>query len=102
MSPLPRVRILAAALTLALTVGLMPTSAMASDNKTCTVPLLGPICAPATVVLDGKLLQQNKLGVQLGNPTLRKSLTDLLTQANAALTAGPWSVMDKNRIPPSG
>ena len=58
--------------------------------------------APATVVLDGTQLEINRLGLLLGNPTLKTSLADLVTQANSELTAGPWAVTDKTRVPPSG
>jgi hypothetical protein len=97
MFSLARASVVAILLAAALT----PTAAAASDKK-CTLPVIGAICAPATVILDGKLLQQNKLGVQLGDRTLRTSLTALLAQANKALTAGPWAVTDKDRVPPSG
>ncbi|WP_163508474.1 alginate lyase family protein [Fodinicola acaciae] len=53
------------------------------------------LCAPKTVVLDGSQLQRNRHDVHL-------SLKNLLAQADKQLTAGPWSVTDKNRVPPSG
>lgn len=58
--------------------------------------------APATVVLDGKQLLRNKIELLLGNRTLRASLGDLLTQAKADLTAGPWTVTSNTLLPPSG
>jgi hypothetical protein len=58
--------------------------------------------APNTVVLDGRQLQRNQLGLFLGNKTLKTSLADLITQANTELTAGPWSVTQKTALPPSG
>lgn len=58
--------------------------------------------APATVVLDGTQLEINRIGLLLGNPTLKTSLADLITQANSELTAGPWAVTDKTQLPPSG
>src|SRR5258708_1478402 len=58
--------------------------------------------APNTVVLDGKQLQRNQLGLLLGNKTLKTSLANLIAQANTELTAGPWSVTQKTALPPSG
>jgi hypothetical protein len=57
---------------------------------------------PATVVLDGRQLVGNQIGLLAGNRTLRTALADLRKQADAALTAGPWSVTDKTQLPPSG
>jgi hypothetical protein len=57
---------------------------------------------PATVVLDGRQLVRNQMGLLTGDRTLKTSLTDLLAQADAALTAGPWSVTGKTQLPPSG
>lgn len=58
--------------------------------------------APATVVLDGSQLVKNQFGLIVGNKTLRTSLANLITQANSELTAGPWSVVNKTQVPPSG
>ncbi|MBV9710209.1 MAG: alginate lyase family protein [Ktedonobacteraceae bacterium] len=57
---------------------------------------------PATVVLNGSQLAQIKQQLQAGNPTLQAELKQELAVANADLTAGPWSVMDKTTVPPSG
>ena len=57
---------------------------------------------PHTVVLDGKQLLRTKIAVLTGDPTARRALGNLLTQAQADLTAGPWSVTDKTLLPPSG
>lgn len=68
----------------------------------CSIPFLGPICAPDTVVLDGHQLQRAKLAVLTGDRTTRAALKDLLDTANTALTAGPWTVTAKSQLPPSG
>jgi len=60
------------------------------------------VCVPDTVVLDGLHLAGNKIGLLAGDRTLRTSLSNLLKQADAALVQGPWTVMSKDRIPPSG
>lgn len=62
----------------------------------------GFLAPPNTVVLNGSQLELNRVGLLLGNPTLRTSFHDLITQADAALTTGPWSVMSKAMAPPSG
>jgi hypothetical protein len=77
-------------------------TAGASQNISCTLPGIGPICAPHTVVLNGNDLVRTKVAGLAGDPTVRTSLNNLLTQAKADLTAGPWSVMDKTQLPPSG
>lgn len=56
---------------------------------------------PATVVLDGRQMVANQMGLIAGNKTLRTALTDLLTQAKPELTAGPWTVTAKTQLPPS-
>jgi hypothetical protein len=61
-----------------------------------------PTTAPATIVLDGGRLLQNSQKLAAGDPTLRAELARLSASANADLTAGPWSVMDKTQVPPSG
>jgi len=63
MFSLARVSVVAILLAATLT----PTAAAASDRR-CTLPVVGAICAPATVILDGRLLQQNRLGVPTRRP----------------------------------
>ncbi len=62
----------------------------------------GPVVAPHTVVHDGEKLAQIKQQLAGGNAQISAVLPKLLALANAALTAGPWSVMDKTTTPPSG
>jgi hypothetical protein len=61
-----------------------------------------PAGAPATVILDGSRLLQNKQAIAAGNATLKGELAGLVGAANGDLRAGPWSVMDKSQTPPSG
>ena len=61
-----------------------------------------PWTVPHTVVLDGKQLLHTKLAVLAGAPAPRAALHDLLTAADADLTAGPWTVTAKTQLPPSG
>jgi hypothetical protein len=60
------------------------------------------ICIPQTVVLDGAQLAVTRLLVRAGVPALDKPLGELTTQADSYLNQGPWSVVDKPQIPPSG
>jgi Alginate lyase len=84
-----------AALTASATVGL------AAPATATTVPHLS-LAPPATVVLDGQQLVRNKIALLLGDRTVRASLTDLLAQANAEKTQGPWTVTSNTLLPPSG
>ncbi|UKD58351.1 alginate lyase family protein [Amycolatopsis sp. FU40] len=86
---------------LATVAGLLATTAGAATAapapRSCSF-----VCVPDPVVLDGLRLAGNKIGLMAGNPTLRTSLSNLLKQADDALTKGPWTVVDKERVPPSG
>jgi hypothetical protein len=86
-------------------IGLTATTLIATPAQAtnlCSVPILGPICAPNTAVLDGRQLQTTKFSILLGDRSARTSLKSLLTSADKALTAGPWSVTTKTQVPPSG
>jgi hypothetical protein len=74
--------------------------APASDAPPAVVS--GPATAPATVVLDGKKLAASKQQLAAGSSPLAGQLAALVALADEALTAGPWSVMDKTTTPPSG
>ncbi|MGW5694877.1 alginate lyase family protein, partial [Streptomyces asiaticus] len=60
----------------------------------------GPV--PRTVVLDGPRLSLTKLKLQLGDRDLRRTVRDLTTQADQWMKQGPWTVTDKDQVPPSG
>ena len=68
----------------------------------CAGPISHGACAPLTVELDGQRMLQTRNKLRAQDPILEPELATLLTQADAALTAGPWSVTDKALIPPSG
>jgi hypothetical protein len=74
----------------------------AAPRPGCAGPVIAGFCAPRTVELDGWRLLVTRERIRFGDPALRAPLTGLLAQANQALTAGPWSVMDKTQVPPSG
>lgn len=60
------------------------------------------ICIPHTVVLDGTRLAVTRALVRAGLPGTHAELADLTKEANQFLNVGPWSVMDKPELPPSG
>jgi len=57
---------------------------------------------PATFVMDGRTLADVKQRIADDDPALRKAASELRREAQDALHDGPWSVMDKQIIPPSG
>ncbi|MEV0068245.1 alginate lyase family protein [Amycolatopsis sp. NPDC050768] len=105
-----RFRLVRISLVFATVAGLLTTTAGAAGaapaqqppKSVCDLPIVSLACQPDTVVLDGARLTKNRVGLLLGGRTLRTSLTDLLKQADTALTKGPWTVVDKERVPPSG
>jgi hypothetical protein len=56
----------------------------------------------ALVSLRADELARARASLQKGDTTLRLALERLTVDAERALTAGPFSVMDKKRVPPSG
>ena len=56
---------------------------------------------PHTFLLDPEALATTKVRVQAGDPEIIPALAGLVTAANAALKAGPYSVTDKLQMPPS-
>jgi len=61
-----------------------------------------PASAPRVFVLDAKVLAANRARVAAGDKGLADAVVDLRKQADKALKAGPFSVMDKKDVPPSG
>lgn len=74
----------------------------ATTSHGCTVPVIGAICAPQTVVLDGNQLLRTKFAALVGEKTAKTALGNLLKQAKTDLATGPWSVITKKQVPPSG
>ena len=58
--------------------------------------------APATLLWRGENMARAKSRLRAGDAHLRDAYDALLRDADAALTAGPFTVMDKHRVPPSG
>ncbi len=57
---------------------------------------------PRTFLLDADALASVKQRLAAGDAALQAAYAKLLGEAEAALSAGPWSVMDKAHTPPSG
>jgi hypothetical protein len=90
------------AASLALIAGLLAPSAAAAAHTADPADAHRPSPIPATVVLDGSRLALTRNLVRAGVPSLQAPLAELRSKADAALTAGPWSVTDKPQLPPSG
>jgi len=56
----------------------------------------------STILMDGKILAQTKMRIEKNDPKLKSALDQLIAEADAALLEGPWSVTDKEKLPPSG
>lgn len=57
---------------------------------------------PQTILMDAETLAQTKMRIEKGDPELQPALDELLAKADAALLEGPYSVTDKEVVPPSG
>lgn len=58
--------------------------------------------APRTILLRGENLLETRRRLQAGDTRLRPAYSALIAQANAALSAGPFTVTSKATFPPSG
>jgi hypothetical protein len=73
----------------------------------CMVSLAAPIFAQQSrqtvpFLADLKLMDTNKRKISQGDEKMKHALTELLREADAALTHGPYSVINKKKTPPSG
>ncbi|MGP3982955.1 alginate lyase family protein [Streptomyces sp. KR80] len=57
---------------------------------------------PRTVVLEGKELLRARAKVRAGDKDAIRALDALTARADAWLDQGPWTVTDKEQVPPSG
>lgn len=96
--PRKRFAIAAAALAASLAIGAAgaPSAAAGSPHRGRPGP-----AAPHTVVLDGDRLQQIKRQLPHSKP-LKAELAVLTAAADAELSTGPWSVLDKAQTPSGG
>ena len=60
------------------------------------------VMAQETYLMDAAGLQRAKTRILAGDKKLAPALEKLVEEADKALQAGPFSVMDKKRVPPSG
>ncbi len=68
----------------------------------CNLALQIAAPRPRVYSLRADALSHVKQQIQRGDPGLRPAYTRLVSEADKALAAGPFSVMDKHRSPPSG
>ena len=64
--------------------------------------LAGASAAPRVFVLDGERLQATRQRVAAGDKALAPALEKVVSSARDAMQVGPFSVMDKEQVPPSG
>jgi len=55
-----------------------------------------------TILMDGAYLAKTKIRIEKNDPQLEDAYKQLIRDAEAALTQGPFSVTDKEKLPPSG
>ena len=67
-----------------------------------TLTAHGQDAVPQTILMDGKKLAETKMRIEKGDLELKPALDSLLEAADAALQQGPYSVTDKEVVPPSG
>lgn len=67
-----------------------------------TLTAHGQDAVSQTILMDGKKLAETKMRIEKGDPELKPALDSLLEAADAALQQGPYSVTDKEVVPPSG
>ncbi|MEZ5278087.1 MAG: alginate lyase family protein [Opitutaceae bacterium] len=67
-----------------------------------TVSGRDPAASPEVIVMDSEWLAAAKAALTEGNTELAPALDQLVEEADAALTAGPFTVMSKTLRPPSG
>ncbi len=66
-------------------------------DKAATAPKI-----PATILMDGRMLAASKQRILAGDAVIQPAFTNLLKEAEKAMKEGPFSVMNKTKLPPSG
>ena len=56
----------------------------------------------STILMDSEYLMKSKIRLKKDDPQLKVAFNHLLENAEAALKEGPFSVTDKEKLPPSG
>jgi hypothetical protein len=68
----------------------------------CASEAVVPLKAPSVYLLDGNKILDSRLRVMRGDPSVHPALEKLKHDADEAMTAGPFSVVNKSQTPPSG
>ena len=55
-----------------------------------------------TILIDLELLNETKIRIEKGDLSLKNSFEQLIEDADKVLNEGPYSVTDKEKLPPSG
>ena len=97
LSRVKRFAIIAALAAGALTARTPAQAAEASVGATAVTP-----AAPRVFLLDGPELAKTRQRLRAGDAELKPALADLVRLADAALSAGPFSVINKSATPSSG
>jgi len=58
--------------------------------------------SPEAFLVDAKLLETNKTKIKKGDKEMTKALGELRRDADAALKNGPYTIVTKTKLPPSG
>ena len=65
-------------------------------------PSYGYASPTETILMDTEVLKQTKIRITNGDPLLKPAFKKLMAEAEAALNDGPYSVTNKEKVPPSG
>lgn len=84
----------------AVTCALTGCSPRSISSSSLSPRLTSPL--PATILARGELLAEARRLIEARNVYILPAYSALLSSADSALTAGPYSVMQKERTPPSG
>ena len=68
----------------------------------CMADASGADKIPATLMMDGRILAESKQRVLAGDARVQPAFSNLLQNAETALKAGTFSVVNKTKVPPSG
>src|SRR5439155_24242469 len=61
-----------------------------------------PAAMPSVFLLDASKLAQSRQRLRSGDASLQPALRKLKSDADTALTVGPFSIVNKSQTPPSG
>ena len=81
--------------------GVTPVTAQ-RDGVTPVAGAPGEETPPVLALARGQALLATKRRLAAGDLTLRPAFDALIRAADSAMTAGPWSVVQKTKLPPSG